>query len=137
MYSCPAGDTVTEAPQTEVGLPRIFKQVLQTLSQLVGSRVELFLVELKEERVRLFTALALVLAGALFALMTVELVTLLIVVAFWDTDRIPVLVALILVYACAAAGAFFTLRRQLRQWQSFGHSLEQLKKDRECLETES
>ena len=111
--------------------------MLHTLGQLLESRAELFLLELKEERVRLVAVLMLALTGAICALMTLVLVTFTIVVVFWDEYRIPVLVALTVAYAIGAIGAFVSLRRRLRRWQAFAASLEQIKKDRACLETKN
>jgi len=128
---------VSDTQQTEGGLLGSVKQMLQTASQLLESRVELFLLELKEERVRLVAALLLALAVGICALMTVVLVTFTIVIVFWDTYRIPVLVVLTIAYAAGAAGAFISLRRRLRRWQAFSASLEQIKKDRACLGTKN
>ncbi len=111
--------------------------MLQTASQLLENRVELFLLELKEERLRLVAALLLALAGGVCALMTLVLLTFTIVVVFWDEYRIPALVLLSVAYAAGAVGAFVSLRRRLRRWQAFAASLEQIKKDRACLETKN
>ena len=130
-------DRVNETPQTGSGLLGSVKQALQTASQLLESRAELFLLELKEERVRVVAALLLALAGGICALMTLLLVTFTIVIVFWDTYRIAVLVGLIAVYGAGAVGALVALRRRLRRWQPFAASLEQIKKDRACLETKN
>ncbi len=111
--------------------------MLRTLSRLLESRAELFLVELKEERVRVIAALLLLLTGVICAMMTLVLVTFAIVIVFWDGYRIPVLVALTAAYAAGAIGAFVLLRRRLHRWQAFAASLEQIKKDRACLETKN
>jgi uncharacterized membrane protein YqjE len=128
---------VTEPQQTEGGLLGPIKQMLRTASHLLESRAELFLLELKEERVRLLAALLLALAGGICALLALVLITFLIVVVFWDGYRVPVLLALIATYAAGAIGAFVSLRRRLRRWHAFSASLEQIKKDRECLQTKS
>ncbi|MGH7994143.1 MAG: phage holin family protein, partial [Limisphaerales bacterium] len=78
---------MSESPQTGGGLLGSAKQMLQTASQLLESRVELFLLELKEERVRLVAALLLALTGGICVLMTLVLVTFTIVVVFWDNYR--------------------------------------------------
>ncbi len=128
---------MSETQQTEGGLLGSLKQMLQTASQLLENRVELFLLELKEERLRLVAALLLALAGGVCALMTLVLLTFTIVVVFWDEYRIPALVLLSVAYAAGAVGAFVSLRRRLRRWQAFAASLEQIKKDRACLETKN
>jgi len=111
--------------------------MLQTASQLLESRAELFLLELKEERVRLVAALLLALTVGICALMSLLLVTFTVVVVFWDSYRIPVLMALTVAYLAGAVGAFVSLRRRLRRWRAFAASLEQIKKDRACLEAKN
>jgi len=128
---------VSETQQTGGGLLSPVKQMLQTASQLLESRVELFLLEAKEERVRLVSALLLALAGGICVLMMLVLVTFTIVVVFWNEHRVAVLVVLTAAYAAGGVSALVSLRRRLRQWHSFSASLDQIKKDRACLETKS
>ena len=111
--------------------------MLQTLSRFLACRVELFLVELKEERVRAVVALLLIVAGGICALMTLVLLTVMIVILFWDQYRLPVLAVLTAAYATGAVSAFVSLRRRLRRWEGFAASLEQIKKDCACLETKN
>lgn len=118
------------------GLLATTKRILRSVGHLAESRVELFLVELHEERLRLFDALLLVAAGVVCALMTLALLTFTLVVVFWE-HRILVLVLLTLVYAAGAGGSFWTLRHRLRHWQSFTATLDQIKKDRACLEKQN
>lgn len=125
---------VGEIQQPESGLLGSVRRMLQTLSQLLGNRVELFLLELKEERLRLLDVLLLVLAGGICALMALALVTFAIVIALWDECRILVLISLAVAYAAGAVAVYVALRRRLRRWQAFSASLEQIKKDRAWLE---
>lgn len=121
-------------PPTEGGLWSAAARICKTLRALAENRVELFLVELKEERARFFDALLLAAAGMVCAIMTLVMLTLTVVVAFWDTHRLLVLGLLTLAYAAAALVAFRTLRARLQQWRAFSATLEQIKKDRSCLE---
>lgn len=118
------------------GLLATGKRILRTVGDLVQSRLELFLVELKEERIRLFDALLLVVACVVCALMTLALLTFTLVVVFWD-HRVVVLLLLTLVYGAGAGASFWALRHRLRQWQSFTATLDQIKKDRACLEKQN
>lgn len=121
-------------PQQETGgLLATGKRILRSVGDLLQSRLELFLVELKEERLRLLDSLFLLAVCAGCAGMTLALVTVTLVVIFWD-HRILVLVLLTLAYGLGAGAAFWTLRQRLRQWQSFAATLDQLKKDRACLQ---
>lgn len=111
--------------------------MLRTASRLLESRAELFLLELKEERVRLVAALWLALAAAICALLAFVLATFTLVVIFWDNHRIAVLVVLTVAYSAGAVGAWISLRHRLHRWDAFSASLNQIKKDRECLETKN
>lgn len=124
-------------PQLEPGgLLAMGKRILRLVGDLVQSRLELFLVELKEEHIRFFDALLLVAACVVCALMTLALLTFTLVVIFWEY-RVLVLVLLTLFYAAGAGASLWTLRNRLRHWQSFAATLEQIKKDRACLEKQN
>jgi len=112
------------------------KRILRSAYDLAQTRLELFLVELKEERLRLFDALLLLVLGVVGLLMTLVLLTFTLVLIFWD-HRVLVLVILILLYGLGAAAAFWTLRQRLSDWQAFPATLEELKKDRACLDKQS
>lgn len=107
--------------------------MLGTLYDLAQNRLELFLLELREERLRIFDALLLVAFGLVCALMTLGLLTFIVVVIFWE-HKVLVSVLLMLAYAGGAGGAFWTLRQRLQRWHSFAASLEQFKKDHACLQ---
>jgi uncharacterized membrane protein YqjE len=124
-----------DAPPAEGGILSGVTQMLKTLRQMAENRLELFLVELKEERIRLFDALLLLAAGVLCAFMALLLVTLTVVVIFWDTHRLLVLALLALGYVTLAVAAFMKLRSRLLRWRAFSATLEEFKKDRACLET--
>jgi uncharacterized membrane protein YqjE len=121
-------------PQHEPdGLLATGKRILRSVGDLVQSRLELFLLELKEERIRLLDALLLVAACGVCALMTLASLTFTLVVIFWE-HRVLVLVGLTLAYGAGAVASFWILRNRLRDWQSFAATLEQIKKDRACLQ---
>jgi len=113
------------------------RRILQTLWDLAQIRIELFLVELQEERIRLFEELLVVAVCGVCAVMTLVLLTFTLVVIFWDEHRILVLALLTLAYATGAGVSFWVLRNRLRRWQAFAATLEQIKKDRACFEKQS
>lgn len=115
------------------GLLATGRRILRLLGSLAHSRLDLFLLELKEERIRVVDALLLVVMGVVCAVMALVLFTFTLVVIFWE-QRVLVLVVLTLLYGVAASAAFLVLRERLRQWNSFSATLEQFKKDRACLE---
>lgn len=101
------------------------------------NRVELFLIEWQEERLRVLDALLLLMVGTVCALMALLVVTFAVVAAFWDTHRTLVLALIILAYATAAATAFAMLHSRLRKWRAFTATLEQIKKDQACFKEKS
>ena len=121
-----------ETPPVEGGLLSSVTRMFQTLRDMAESRLELFLVELKEERIRLFDALLLVAVAIVCALMTLVMLTLTVVVVFWDTNRLLVLTLVTVAYAVAATVAFVKLRARLQRWQAFSATLEEFKKDSAC-----
>lgn len=125
-----------QTPPDEGGLLAPVKRILRTLSEFGENRVELFLLELREERIRLFDALLLTTACVVCALMTLALLTFALVVIFWE-HRAIVLIILTLLYGSAAVVLFLKLRRRLQEWQSFEATLDQIKKDRECFQKPS
>ena len=109
------------------------KRILRTVFDLAQTRLELFLVELKEERIRVVDALLLFAIGIVCAAMTLVLLTFIVVLAFWE-HRVLALALLTLLYGALATGAFCLLRKRLADWSSFSATLNELKKDRACLD---
>ena len=121
-----------ETPQSEGGLLSGVTRVFQTLRDTAENRLELFLTELKEERIRLFDALLLLAVAATCALMTLVTLTLAVVVIFWDTHRLLALALVAVVYAVGATAAFLKLRSRLQRWKSISATLGEIKKDAAC-----
>ena len=109
---------------------KTFARRLLTIGE---NRLELLTVEVQEERERLLHAFLLALGVATFGLLAGLALTAALVVWLWAW---PVTVLLILTGLYAAAG--ICLYRQLigvmRNWQTLSASLDQLRKDRACLE---
>jgi uncharacterized membrane protein YqjE len=127
-------DTSTEPSP---GLFSAVRRLLNTALAGVENRIELFLVELREERFRIFEVLLLGCAAALLGFMALLTVTVTLVVVFWDSARVQVLVVLSAGYSVATIGILWRLKILLRNWSSFAATLSELKKDRACLEEES
>lgn len=121
-----------QTPHARGGILSAAKRMLGTLRDVAENRVELFLLEAREERGRMFSALLLAAGGVLCALMTLVLATATLVVVFWDTHRVLVLGVVTIVYAVGAVAAFVAVRSRLRKWQPFSATLDQIRKDREC-----
>jgi uncharacterized membrane protein YqjE len=123
-----------EAPHEPIGLLARGQRILRTLFDLAQTRLELFLVELQEQRVQVFDALLLVAVCSVCGLLTLVLLTFTLVVIFWETHRVLVLILLTLGYAGGATLAYWNLRNRLQRWPAFAATLDQLKKDRACIE---
>jgi uncharacterized membrane protein YqjE len=110
------------------------KHFVRRLATIGENRLELLAVEVQEERERILHAFLLALGVAAFGLLAGITLTAMIVVLLWAYS--PVIVLLVLTGIYGAAG-FFLYRRLtglLRDWQTLSATLDQLRKDRECLE---
>ena len=116
----------------EGGVLSAAARLLKTLHDVAENRIELFLVELKEERLRLFDALLLAAVGIVCALMTLAMITLTVLVIFWDTHRLLALTLVTVAYAVTATVAFVKLRSRWQHWQAYSSTLEEFKKDFAC-----
>ena len=83
---------------------------------------------------RLLHAFLLALAVAAFGLLAGLTLSAAIVVLGWPYSHIAVLLALTGLYAAAGICFYWRLAGWMRDWQSFSASLDQLRKDRACLE---
>ncbi|HZZ94327.1 MAG TPA: phage holin family protein [Usitatibacter sp.] len=116
------------------GLAGALRNVGATLVDMVGTRVELALVELREEAERRKRMLLLALAGAFFLALALVFAGAFVVAAFWDTHRLAAIAGVTLAYLVVALGAFIRLAGMLRDApQPFQETLGALKSDRELL----
>ena len=98
----------------------------------VHNRVELFAVELQEEKCRFVQAL-LITAGAIaLSVSALALVTITLVVLFWENGRMPVLCVLSALFIIGAGLVLRSLRKCLARAPGFKHTLGELQKDRTC-----
>jgi uncharacterized membrane protein YqjE len=110
---------------------RLFARRLLTIGE---NRIELLTVEVQEERERLLQALLMALTVAAFGLLAGMTLTALVVVALWGCSHWAALLALTVLYGAAGVCLYRRLSRLLRDWQTLPASLDQLRKDRACLE---
>jgi uncharacterized membrane protein YqjE len=110
---------------------RDFARRLMTIGE---NRLELFTVEVQEERQRLLRALLLALGAAALGLLAAMTLTALIVVLLWDFSHWAALLTLTVLYGAAGICLYRRLTALLRDWQTLPASLDQLRKDRACLE---
>jgi uncharacterized membrane protein YqjE len=121
-------------PEASSGLMGSVKRLVSTLTSIVSTRLELLANELQEERLRLTQMLIF----ALFALFCfgigILLLTVFIVVLFWDDGRLAVLGGLcILFFVLSTLMAMLSRNKAQSKSKLFSASLAELARDREHL----
>ena len=113
------------------GLMGSIRQLLSTVTSIASTRLELLANELQEERLRL-TQMLLFASFALFCFgMGILLLTVFIVVLFWDDHRLAVLGALsILFFASGTLAAMLLRSKAQAKSRLFSTSLAELAEDR-------
>lgn len=110
------------------------KRFAQRLLTIGENRIELLLVEVQEERERLLHAFLFGLGVAALSLLAALTLSAAIVVWLWAYSPVAVLLTLTALYGAAAVGLCRRLTALQRDWQTLSASLDQLRKDRTCLE---
>jgi uncharacterized membrane protein YqjE len=110
---------------------KTFARRLLTIGE---NRLELLTVEVQEERERLLHAFLLALGVATFGLLAGLTLTAAIAVLLWAWSPWGVLLILTGLYGAAGVYLYRRLISVLRDWQTLAASLDQLRKDRACLE---
>jgi uncharacterized membrane protein YqjE len=110
------------------------KRITQRTFVIVENRLQLLMVEAQEERERVLLAILLGLCAAVFGLLAGIALTFVIVVSLWEYTHVIALLLLAVLYIIAAVFFYARLVRLQRDWQTLPGTLDQLKKDRECLE---
>ena len=110
------------------------KDFARRLLTIVENRLELLMVEVQEERERLLHAFLLTLGVAAFALLAGIALTAALVVLFWAYSPVGILLTLTVLYGMAAVCLYRRLAGILRDWKNLPDTLNQLKRDRSCLE---
>ena len=110
------------------------KHIARRLLSIGENRLELLTLEVQEERERLLHAFLLALGVVAFGLLAGIAFTGVVVVLFWDYSPVAALLTLTGLYGVAAAVLYRRLTGWLRDWQTLSATLDQLRKDRACLE---
>ena len=124
-------ETATDSFEPLAASSKRFARQLMTFGE---NRLELLTVELQEERERLLTAFLLALGVAAFGLLGAMTLTAAVVILLWQLAPITVLLAVTILYAAVAVGLYRRLAGRLRDWQTLSATLDQLRKDRACLD---
>jgi len=110
------------------------KRVVGRLVTVVENRLELLMVEVQEERERLLRVILLALGAAVFGLLAGVALTVATAMFFWERSPITALLVLTILYAAFGVWLYASFTRLQRNWQTLPDTIEQLRKDRECLE---
>jgi uncharacterized membrane protein YqjE len=124
-----------EHPLSKLGLiAGMSKRLMSRMLAIVENRLELLTVEVQEERERLLHAVLLALGLAAFGLLAGITLTVAVVVLFWERAPFTALLVLTIVYAGSAAWLYARLHHLRRNWTTLPATLDQIRKDRQCLE---
>jgi uncharacterized membrane protein YqjE len=128
-------DTVVESASTRAtGLLASLQRLLATFAEILHTRVEILSTELEEEGVRVRELLLYELVSLFFFGLGLLLVTLFVVLAFWETHRLSVLAAFAVFYLAIGVGTALVVRHKLKNRpRLFSATLSELGKDRERL----
>ena len=125
----------SESPQ---GILASVRRMGNTLLATLQTRLELFAVELEEEKERLLVFLLWAAAAGFFGILAVIMVTLAIAAACPSAARPYVLGGFGLLYLMLASGAALGLRKRWRERpRPFAATLEEVKKDVDWLRSQS
>lgn len=106
-----------------------------TLLAMARTRVELIATEIEEESLRYFSCLIGSLAALFCAGMATVLGVLLVVVLYWETHRVGVLLTLIALFALAAMMLGLRVRNQYRgKPKLLAHTMMELSQDADLLQ---
>jgi len=123
-----------ESPGSVSPMSASAKDFALRLLTIGENRFQLATAEVEEERDRLLCVLFLALSMAAFGLLTGITLTAVMVVLLWNYSHVAVLLALTGLYGMAAVCVCRRLARLTHDWETLSSSLDQLRKDRACLE---
>lgn len=119
------------------GIIRSGRRMLAILVNMARTRLNLLAVELMEEKSRIWLMLVLTGLALIFAAMALLTLSLLVVVAFWDENRLLAISGLLAFYVLAAAATLLVLRQKAKAGSTlFASTLRELAKDTAELEQE-
>ena len=98
------------------------------------NRLELLVIEVQEERERLLHSILLTLGVAAFGFLALLALNAAVVILLWNYSPVAVLLGFAGLYAVLAAWLYRRLTRLLGDGKMLAATLDQLRKDRECLD---
>lgn len=121
-------------PPASTGLLGSFRALGDGLLGTVHDRIELFSVELQEEKFRLIQTFIWICGAVFSGMMAITFASLTLVYCFWESARLGVLIG-ITVFYCAALGAIIVAFKRFiaRQPSPFSATRQELAEDRACI----
>src|SRR5712692_8982606 len=95
------------------------RRILDGGLAIIQNRLELFAVELRQEKCRLVEAIIWVAAVVVFGIMTLTLLTLAVIILFWEQERVAALLVLSGLYLLGTFVALRKLRAKLAESSAF------------------
>ena len=123
-----------EKEQNPSGLLGNLRRVRTVILAIVHNRLELLVVELQEERNRLFQALLLLAVIVAFGFFTLVLAVAVIIILTWRIFDVWGLVVMFVLFLAGTLVLCWRLVVRLKNWPLLPGTLAELKKDRECLD---
>lgn len=128
----------TQPPPSPSGLLGSLRGLADGLLGSVHDRVELFSVELQEEKQRFIQTLVWAAAVFLLGLLALVFGSVALVLLFWDTARVAAIVSITSAYVLGMIVAAVGFRNFIkRQPRPFDATLRALKEDKQCLHEEN
>jgi uncharacterized membrane protein YqjE len=126
---------MSTASPSNPGLLGSFRRLVDTGLGLAHNRLELFVLEFQEEKIRFAELLMLICALMAVAIVALTLLTLTVVLVFWDNGRVPALVILSMLYLVGTAWLGRLVQARLyRAPKPFAATVEELEKDKKWLQ---
>ncbi len=117
------------------GIVQSGRRILAILVGMVRTRLGILAVELMEEKGRIWLMLVLTALALIFASMALLMLSLLVIVAFWDENRLLAIGGLLVFYLVAAGVSLLVLRYKAKVGSPlFSHTLRELSKDTDELD---
>lgn len=119
------------------GLRRALEQVGVSFLDLVGTRLQLAMLEFAEQREKAKSALILILVATIFIAFAVLAVSALVVVYFWDTHRLQALAGVAVAHLAIGIGALWRLSASESATTPFAETLAEFERDRRWIAGET
>ena len=117
------------------GIVQSGRRILAILVGMVRTRLGILAVELMEEKSRIWLMLVLTALALIFASMALLMLSMLVIVAFWDENRLVAIGGLLAFYLLAAGASLLVLRHKAKIGSPlFSSTLRELSRDTDELE---